>query len=122
RGTRRGRGLRAAARRWRGSHTPPAPVRTKRTCRRVDSRGARATRALAQGAGEPRSGGEGLAEEMDVVPPVGDGGAKGDEIELCGELAVDVVRRVIGAAQARARRSLVENHDVPARERVALRF
>ncbi len=91
----------------------PAPARI---AARVDrSRNTRTSSAswLAWRAAQDR-----LAQHVNVVPAVVGGRAEGDVLELVGQLASDVVGRVVSAAEARAGRAFVEDDELAVVERV----
>jgi hypothetical protein len=57
---------------------------------------------------------------VDVVASVIGGGSEVDDVESVGELARDIVGRVVGAAEARPRRALIQDDEVPLLERPTL--
>src|SRR5439155_3648819 len=59
----------------------------------------------------------GLAEQVNVVAAIVGGRAERDGFEATCEGAADVLRRMVSAAETRARRSLVQNDEVAAGER-----
>src|SRR6266508_5323342 len=99
------------------------PVRGRRGRRLpdVDRRAFPATRAYARGL-RSRGGwdGGGLAEHVNVVPSVVGGRAERDVVEICCELAPNVVRWVVGTTETRAGRALVQHHEVAVGKRLTL--